>query len=60
MPNFGAHPGTQSLFFSDRSLYLLVYDLGASNPETLRQSKMPKDVDSDDEESDEGKSCTMR
>eukprot|EP00533_Pseudo-nitzschia_delicatissima_P004989 CAMPEP_0116085854 /NCGR_PEP_ID=MMETSP0327-20121206/4542_1 /TAXON_ID=44447 /ORGANISM="Pseudo-nitzschia delicatissima, Strain B596" /LENGTH=1697 /DNA_ID=CAMNT_0003576863 /DNA_START=38 /DNA_END=5131 /DNA_ORIENTATION=- len=53
LPNFGAHPGTQSLFFSDRSLYLLVYDLGASNPETLRQSKMPKDVDSDDEESDD-------
>ena len=34
--NFGAHPGTQSLFFSDRSLYLLVWDLGWSNRKTHR------------------------
>ena len=53
LPNFGAHPGTQSLFFSDRSLYLLVYDLGSSNSETLRQSKRCNDVDSDDEDSDD-------
>eukprot|EP00531_Pseudo-nitzschia_arenysensis_P009097 CAMPEP_0116156746 /NCGR_PEP_ID=MMETSP0329-20121206/22990_1 /TAXON_ID=697910 /ORGANISM="Pseudo-nitzschia arenysensis, Strain B593" /LENGTH=1695 /DNA_ID=CAMNT_0003653837 /DNA_START=103 /DNA_END=5190 /DNA_ORIENTATION=- len=53
LPNFGAHQGTQSLFFSDQSLYLLVYDLGASNPETLRQTQMPRDVDSDDEDSDD-------
>jgi hypothetical protein len=33
-PNFGAHPGTQSLFFSSESLYLLVWDLAANNPHT--------------------------
>jgi hypothetical protein len=30
-----ARPATQSLFFSDQSLYLLAYDLGASNSETF-------------------------
>lgn len=53
LPNFGAHPGTQSLFFSDRSLYLLVYDLGVNNQETLHQPKKPYDLDSDDEDSDD-------
>ena len=52
-PNFGAHPGTQSLFFSDRSLYLLVYDLGVNNKQTLHQPKKPFDDDSDDEDSDD-------
>mmetsp|Transcript_3385 Transcript_3385/g.6702 ORF Transcript_3385/g.6702 Transcript_3385/m.6702 type:complete len:1454 (-) Transcript_3385:94-4455(-) len=33
-PNFGAHPGTQSLFFSSQSLYLLVWDLACNNPHT--------------------------
>lgn len=31
-PNFGADPGTQSLFFSGESLYLLVWDLACHNP----------------------------
>jgi len=53
LPNFGARPGTQSLFFSDQSLYLLVYDLGASNPETLRRSNKANEIDSDDEYSDD-------
>jgi hypothetical protein len=53
LPNFGARPGTQSLFFSDQSLYLLVYDLGASNPETLRHSNKANEIDSDDECSDD-------
>jgi hypothetical protein len=53
LPNFGARPGTQSLFFSDQSLYLLVYDLGASNPETLRHSNQANEIDSDEECSDD-------
>jgi hypothetical protein len=47
--NFGAHPGTQSLFFSDRSLYLLVWDLAASNRKTYRRTFSENDQDSDDE-----------
>jgi len=53
LPNFGARPGTQSLFFSDQSLYLLVYDLGASNPETFRHSNKTNEVDSYDGCSDD-------
>ena len=34
--NFGAHPGTQSLFFSAQSLYILVWDLAANNEQTNR------------------------
>ncbi|KAG7358579.1 trypsin-like peptidase domain containing protein [Nitzschia inconspicua] len=46
--NFGAHPGTQSLFFSDRSLYLLVWDMAASNRKTFRRmSSLRNDDDSD-------------
>jgi len=59
--NFGAHPGTQSVFFSDRSLYLLVWDLAANNHNVARYShrKHSNDEDSycssssdDDEEED--------
>ena len=53
LPNFGARPGTQSLFFSDQSLYLLVYDLGVNNPETLRHFNKTSELDSDDECSDD-------
>jgi hypothetical protein len=49
--NFGAHPGTQSLFFSDRSLYLLVWDMAASNPKTFR--KVCSSLKNDDSESDD-------
>ena len=45
-PNFGAHPGTQSLFFSSQSLYLLVWDLACNNPHT----HPVLDEDSDDDE----------
>jgi len=53
--NFGAHPGTQSLFFSDRSLYLLVWDMAANNPKTYRRvdnghNECEDSDDSDDED----------
>ena len=51
--NFGAHPGTQSLFFSDRSLYLLVWDLASSNWRTFRRRTMDDSDDDDDEEDNE-------
>eukprot|EP00980_Cylindrotheca_fusiformis_P029458 scaffold23479_cov143-Cylindrotheca_fusiformis.AAC.8 len=51
--NFGAHPGTQSLFFSDRSLYLLVWDLATNNPKTIRRQVSPDTSDSSSSE-DEG------
>ena len=44
--NFGAHPGTQSLFFSGQSLYLLVWDMGCNNPR-------PHDFDDDDDDDDD-------
>ena len=55
-PNFGAHPGTQALFFSPNSLYLLVWDLGVQNAalQTLRQSFADMEYDSDFEDDDEG------
>jgi len=46
--NFGAHPGTQSLFFSDRSLYLLVWDLAANNEKTYRRESHLDSSDSSD------------
>ena len=49
--NFGAHPGTQSLFFSDRALYLLVWDLAATNRKTYRREI--SDDDDDDSQDDE-------
>jgi hypothetical protein len=49
--NFGAHAGTQSLFFSAKSLYLLVWDLAASNPKTMRHE--PGHVDDSDDDDDE-------
>jgi hypothetical protein len=53
--NFGAHPGTQSLFFSDRSLYLLVWDLAANNRNTKRRGdSLEDDDDTSSEEEDEG------
>ena len=51
--NFGAHPGTQSLFFSDRSLYLLVWDLAANNSKTYQREVSAGDDSSDEEEDDE-------
>jgi hypothetical protein len=58
LPNFGARPGTQSLFFSDRSLYLLVWDMGANNEKTFRTSTKDgmcfESEDEDDSDDDEG------
>jgi hypothetical protein len=58
LPNFGARPGTQSLFFSDRSLYLLVWDMGANNEKTFRPSTKDgmcfESEDEDDSDDDEG------
>lgn len=49
--NFGAHPGTQSLFFSAQSLYILVWDLACQNPKTNRiEFVSSKDFDKDDDE----------
>ena len=45
-PNFGAHPSTQSLFFSDEALYLLVWDLACHNSHTFPVF----DYDSDEED----------
>ena len=47
----GAHPSTQSLFFSPESLYILVWDLGASN--RLTHSKRGKIGDEDDDDDNE-------
>ena len=46
-PNFGAHPGTQSLFFSSQSLYLLVWDMACNNPHT--HPVVEDDSDDDDD-----------
>ena len=52
--NFGAHPGTQSLFFSPQSLYLLCWDLGCNNPKTNRlEHSKDHDSDYDDDDEDE-------
>ena len=54
--NFGAHPGTQSLFYSPQSLYLLCWDLGFNNAKTnrLEHSKNnDSDYDDDGDEDDE-------
>jgi hypothetical protein len=53
--NFGTHPGTQSLFFSPQSLYLLCWDLGCCNSKTnrLEQGKDDSDYDDDDEDEEE-------
>jgi len=59
-PNFGAHPGTQSLFFTDRALYILVWDMGADNYKTYRNfDRLPgkgdvHDYDDDDDYEEEG------
>jgi hypothetical protein len=50
--NFGAHPGTQSLFFSDRALYLLVWDLASTNRKTYRR-EISDDDDDDSQDDDE-------
>lgn len=53
-PNFGAHPGTQSLFFSDRSLYLLVWDMAANNYKTYRNfNRVVRDREDDDDDDDD-------
>ena len=49
-PNFGAHPGTQSLFFSSQSLYLLVWDLACNNPHT---HPVLEDVSDDEDDGNE-------
>lgn len=46
-PNFGAHPGTQSLFFSAQSLYLVVWDLACNN---IHTHAILEDDESDDED----------
>lgn len=57
--NFGAHPGTQSLFFSDRALYLLVWDLAVTNRKTYH--RFINDEDEDDlDEDDEGENEYLR
>jgi hypothetical protein len=55
MSNFGAHPATQSLFFSGQSLYLLVWDLACMNRRTFRipPGWEPDDVDEENEDEEE-------
>ena len=48
----GAHPSTQALFFSPESLYILVWDLGASNRLTNRKRGKARDEDDDDDDND--------
>lgn len=50
--NFGTHPGTQSLFFSPQSLYLLCWDLACNNPKT-NHVLSTRDLDEDDSDFDE-------
>jgi hypothetical protein len=53
-PNFGAHPGTQSLFFSDQTLYLLVWDLASKNTATNQRDVARNcNGDEDDDESED-------
>jgi hypothetical protein len=49
-PDFGAHPGTQSLFFSSQSLYLIVWDLACGNPHT--HPVLEDDSDDEDDHND--------
>lgn len=51
--NFGAHPGTQSIFFSPRSLYLLVWDLAEHNVYAERYNRSDKAYDSDFDDDDD-------
>ena len=46
----GAHPSTQGLFFSAKSLYILVWDLGVSNRMTFTKRKDTEDDDDDDDD----------
>ena len=48
--DFGAHPAVQSLFFSPRSLFILVWDLAACNAEA---NCSDFDDDDDDEQSEQ-------
>ena len=48
--NAGAHPSTQSLFFTPNSLYVLVWDLAVTNKKTQRQNVVIDDDEDDDEE----------
>lgn len=55
--NFGAHPGTQSLFFSGQSLYVLVTDLAFNNRKTFPSAHYDHceydDVDEGDDDDEE-------
>ncbi len=52
--NAGAHPSTQSLFFTPNSLYVLVWDLAANNGKAQRRTvaTATNDDDEDDDEDD--------
>lgn len=50
-PNFGAHFGTQSLFFSGSSLYILVTDLGWKNPDTHVEQLAQEEYEAEDGQS---------
>ena len=51
--NSGAHPSTQSLFFSPNSLYVLVWDLAVNNFKTHRRMYDARDDEDDDEDDNE-------
>ena len=51
-PNFGAHLGTQSLFFSSNALYMLVWDLGWYNPLTKISVDLSEEEDDYDDDDD--------
>ena len=48
--NAGAHPSTQSLFFTPNTLYVLVWDLAANNENARRRSVVVDDDDDDDDD----------
>ena len=52
LPNFGAHPGTQSLFFSHESLYLLVWDLACHNTHVHPVFDYDSDEEGDEQHND--------
>jgi hypothetical protein len=58
LSNFGAHPGTQSLFFSAETLYILVWDVACKSPGTFQyeinfHGREDIDESDSDDESDE-------
>lgn len=48
--NAGAHPSTQSLFFTPNALYVLVWDLAANNDKAMRRNMVVDDEEDDEEE----------